>query len=582
MFQNLNYKNGFTLIETLIGAFLLLVVFTGIFGAYQLGIRVVGQSKNKTIALAIASGELEKIKTMPYQSVGTLDGFPEGVLEPYRIENINNVDYAIEIRVDYVVDETDGISAPEDECPNDYKKVEVKVSWSGIISGNIKLTADIAPQSMAQECAEAGGILSVSVFDAFGIMVSIPLIEIRNPETSALIKSATPATGQHFFSLPAGTYKIVVSKTDYSSSRTYGIDEIAIPEKPHPVVLEGALTENSFSIDRVSSFSVDTLSPWGIDYFLDSFSDSSKISEISETAGIPDLVIEGGQVFLAAGVLSGYLISIPIAPESLISWDKMEWDDFEPTGAQIIYQVLYEESPENWVPIPESDLPGNSPGFVSSPLDLSGLNISDYCQTKIKAVFYGDINVSPVLYSWQVSYKISQAMPIPNVPFNLQGEKLIGKDGDEQPVYKYSQDWTSAGNGHVDIFGLEWDSYNFSIDADSGFDLESIEPSPQPIGLPPNSSMPVVLYVEFQNSLSVFVKDSLTSEPIFSASVRLYNSGLNYDETRYTDQLGRIIFIPLEPAVYSLEVQGPGYSGYSGAVSVSGDNIKIVELEGVE
>ena len=38
-------NSGFTLIDVIVGVSLTLIVFSGIFGAYQLGIKVVSQSK---------------------------------------------------------------------------------------------------------------------------------------------------------------------------------------------------------------------------------------------------------------------------------------------------------------------------------------------------------------------------------------------------------------------------------------------------------------------------------------------------------------------------------------------------------
>ncbi len=442
MIKSPNFKKteSFTLIEVLVGTFLILIVFLGIFAAYQLGLKVVGQSKNKITATAIANGEIEKVRNLPYESIGIIGGFPEGDLESIKTTTINNIEYTIETRVDYVVDSADGISAPEDECPNDYKRMEVKISWSGLLGGEVKLITDVSPENLAQECAETGGILLISVFDAYGTMVTSPLIEIKIPATGEVVKTATPIEGKHFFSLAPATYKVVISKTNYSSERTYGIEEITTPEKPHLIVLEGELTESSFSIDKVSSFSVDTLS------------------------------------------------------------------------------LLDEEE-----------------------------------------------------------------VPIPNAFFHLQGGKIIGTDENEGPVYKYSQGHVSGGDGHIDISNLEWDNYAFSTDPATGLDLESTEPSPQPIGLSPDTfQKPVKLYLTAQNSLLVTVQDLNTAEPIFSAAVRLYTLDLTYDNTQYTDGGGRTYFIPLESTDYTMEIEAAGYVGYSGIVSVLGDTTKIINLERIE
>jgi hypothetical protein len=270
------------------------------------------------------------------------------------------------------------------------------------------------------------------------------LIEIKNPATNETLKTATPLEGRHYFSLATSTYKVVVSKSGYSQERTYGTDEVTTPINPHPIVLEGELTEISFSIDKVSSLTV-------------------------EARGVKGL---------------GY----------------------------------------------------------------------------------------PVIH---------------NVTFNLRGEKLIGYDVNGNPVYKYSQNHTTNGAGQVDIANLEWDSYYFSIINPTTLSLTEIESPPgatttQPIALAPNTNLTVRLILSAENSLLVTVQDSATLNPVFSAQVRLYNTTLGYDATQYTDTAGQTYFIPLEAAVYNLEVTASGYTAVSDQVSVSGETSKTIQLQQVE
>lgn len=257
---------GITLIEVLVGVGLFLIVFLGVFAAYQLGLQVVGQSKNKIIATSLANAEMEKIRNLPYQSIGAQGSFPSGVLAATSTTVQNNVTFIIERRVDYVVDALDGISFPDDDCPNDYKKAEVKISALGKFPVEVLMVTNISPKNLSEECGDEGGILSVLVFDAFGQMVASPFIEIKDPQTDVTLKTATPATGQHYFSLATSTYKVAVSKSGYSQERTYGTEEVTTPANPHPIVLEGQLAEISFSIDRVSSLTVQVRGSQGAGY----------------------------------------------------------------------------------------------------------------------------------------------------------------------------------------------------------------------------------------------------------------------------------------------------------------------------
>jgi len=584
--QKSRNQKSFTFIEVLVGIFLILIVFVGILTAYQLALKVVGLSKNKIVATAIASQQIEIIRNLPYESVGVKNNFPDGILEAISQTTRNGIEYTIETRVDYVVDPADGIASPDDDCPNDYKRVEVKASWPGQFSGEVKLSTDIAPKNLAQECATGGGILSVSVSDAYGQMVSSPLIEVKDPVTDQTIKFATPTEGRHYFSLPASTYRVIVSKDGFSTEQTYGREEIyngktiATPEKPHPIIQEGKLVEISPSIDKVGTFSVRTLSPGGSAYFSDSFLDNSKISDSS------NVTISGGKANLSfvEGQYQnpGYLDSTTINPSSLVAWDTFSFSDLEPAGTQIIYQILYFDG-DNWVIIPDIDLPGNSSGFETSPIDLSALNISVYSQLKLRgSLSTVDPNSSPELYNWQVSWQNSLATPIPNVTFSLEGDKIVGTDINEIPINKYSQNHTSGPTGSVDIPGLEWDFYTFSINPASDLDLINTVPSPQPINLIPDNNLSVELYFESENSLLLTIQNTETLEPIFSATVRLSNPGIGYDITQYTNENGQAYFIPLVAATYNLEIQAPGYSDISTTVFITGHTTKTIKLEQIE
>ena len=570
-------KKGLTLVEVLIGIFLLSVVFSAIFSLVNATLKLTSEGQNKAIATAIASGEIELIRNLPYESVGVIDGFPSGTLEPTKEKISNGRTYTIETTVDYIIDPLDGLSSPQDECPNDYKKAQIKVSWSAPFNGSVIFTTDIAPANLSQECAEGGGILSVSVFDAFGAMIFSPLIEIKDPATGQIIKNAMPTEGQYYFALPPGTYKIAVSKEGYNSDMTYGIDEIAIPTKPNPSVLENEVTEISFSIDELSSISVLTLSPWAVSDFADSFSDSSKTEEYS------DVLISNGEVTLQKTgedyLQLGQISSIGIEPENLLQWNEFSWQQNIPANTSIKYQILYWNEAA-WILIPEGDLPGNAEGFSTSPLNLSNLDVNTYYKIKLKAILStDDVSVTPILYEWFVSWKNSGNTPAPNVLFNIHGEKLIGRDAEENPVYKYSENNISGSNGAFDLSNLEWDSYTFSIES-PGLDLENTNPAPQPIGLQPDISLSVNLYVGAQNSLLITVKDSETGEPVFSAAVRIYNG--EYDTTRYTNEKGQSYFIPLEEGNYNLEVRDPNYLDADDSVYISDDVSKIMFLSPID
>ncbi len=578
-------QKGFTLVETLVGVGVLMIIIIGLYGAFQLGLKVVAQSKARITATALANQKIEIAKNLPYSQVGTVSGIPSGSIT--ETENItrNGVEYTVKTTVGYVDDEFDG-TAPADVLPNDYKIVRVKVTWPGFLGGELNLVTNVTPQGL--ETSEGGGNLLISVFDALGAAIPQANINIVNDETDPVISVnyQTNNDGQYLVAgAPSSTaaYQITITKSNYSTDKTYGTEEVINPEKPHTTVIEGRLTEISFSIDQESTFNIRTLSPWGSDSFNDSFADASNISESS------DILIDQGQVTLATTtastteyLTSGYLTSDVILPANIDTWDEFSWTDTEPEDTDIKYQIYYFNDPD-WVLIPDGDLSNNSTGLDSSPIDLNSLATTTYDRIMIKGnLSTTNTSTSPTLFDWHVAWITGETTPIGNVTFNLEGNKIIGTDAQEDPVYKYSEGHTSDGNGQITINGLEWDSYNFTIDGSENLDLRSTDPASDPIGenidLLPNANQDIDLFLEAENSLLVTLLDIETSEAIFSGEVRLHNAGLSYDQTQFTDANGKTLFIPLETATYNIEIDIDGYETYSNTINISGDEASVINL----
>ena len=579
IFKNIRTKTGFTLIEVLIAISLIVIVFVGITAAYRLALRVVGMSKNKITATAIANSQIETIRNLPYASVGVRNAvLPDvlGNLDPVTTKTINNATYTITTSVKYVVDPTDGTGG-SDQCNWDYKRADITVSWNDVSPGSLTLSTVVAPDNQVQELQscqnQPGGVLGVTVFNSSGIVVPSPLIQIYSRPGNALVSSATPSDGSYLFPLSAGTYRISVSKNNYSSTRTYDTSEVANPNDPDLMVFNGQVTEKSLPIDLVSTFSVDGISPNGLGTFTDSFSDQSLLSQLSNAQVVSGSIKLSGPPYAA----SGYAISTDIAPSDLVNWNQLTFSGNKPAQTGLTFQILYFNG-SSWVLVPNQYVSGNSSGLTTSPVQLSSIPAGTYTKLRLKANLSSSNNtVTSQVNSWEVTWTSSTGVPIPNVPLHLAGQKTIGQDSDGNDVYKYSQDFSTDGVGHADLTNLEWDSYTFSVGG-SSLVLTGTNPAPQPISLSPGTSIPVKLFMQAQNALLVTVQDSQSLSPLFSATVRLTNAGIGYDMTQNTDRKGQTYFAPLNSGTYTLNVQEPGYGDYSGSISVSGRSATVVNL----
>lgn len=577
-------KRGATLVEVLISILIFSIFSFGILGAFILAFRIIGLTERKITATQIAQGEIEKIRNLSYLEVGTIDAklpFSKGILESFSTKNLNGKIYNIERQVKFISDPTD----QDEECFLDYKKVEISVSFSDIFSGKVTLTTDIMPKDKTEEIQaclqQPAGILSVQVIDTKGNFVSLPKIDVFDAETKALVDTATPASGKYDFPLSPGLYKIVVTKDGYSREETFGNGEvyknqtIAIPAKPNVIVLEKNISQITLSIDKESAFLVKTLSTYNQEMFVDSFEDESKISEKFQVA------ISDGKATLATSTegyyLSGFLNSIEISPSNLIQWQEFSFSDDKPEGTDLRYQFFFASGSE-WILIPDSDLPGNSIGFSNSPVNLENLSIN-YSKLKIKANFStNSAFLTPTLFNWQIFWKTSLPVPIPNVSFHLKGEKIVGRDSNENQIYKFSDNFQTNSEGEIQLQNLEWDFYHFSdFKKDSQVLNLAISKPEQPVFLEPDTNLEVLLHLEAQNSLLLTVLDSETLKPIFSAKVTLFDS--DFSQTQYTNKDGQTIFIPLESQTYNLNIEAPGYSLSSKPVFVSGQSTKTILLE---
>jgi hypothetical protein len=85
-------------------------------------------------------------------------------------------------------------------------------------------------------------------------------------------------------------------------------------------------------------------------------------------------------------------------------WDYVSWNDTTPGASLIEYRVYYESSPGIFTLVPDGDLPGNSTGFTSSPIDISNLDRTIYGVLELDAQFTCDSGDCPVLNDWTVAW----------------------------------------------------------------------------------------------------------------------------------------------------------------------------------
>ncbi|GEM_PF-434254 len=261
-----SHRNGFTLIETLIGSAIFIVIAFSTYKAFAVLMDAVSISAAKLAATTLANEKFEIIRNMPYTDVGIVGGLPLGKIQ--RTETIlrDNYSFTIQTTIRSMDDPFDGTIGgnPGDSSPADYKLADLDITCSNCKKlAPLKFTTLVAPRSL--ETASNNGALFVQVFDASGIPVPNASVHIVNTQTNpdTIIDETTDNTGWvKIVDAPPGVnaYNITSTKSGFSQDGTYPLGGVAgaNPIKPDSTVVLQQVTAVSFAIDKVSSINLKT------------------------------------------------------------------------------------------------------------------------------------------------------------------------------------------------------------------------------------------------------------------------------------------------------------------------------------
>lgn len=320
---------GFTLVETLVGISVFLVISTASYQAYLSLFSLINQSQYKILALNLANEQFEIIRNLAYSDVGIQGGIPNGKIP--HIQNLvrSGITFTVTTtirNIDLPFDGQIGSSTKPDLSPADNKGVEVEVSCSTCKNfTSLTLTTSVAPKNL--ETASTNGALLVKVFDSNGVPISGAAVHIVNTSTSPniVIDDVTDIDGLlQVVDAPPGTntYQITVTKSGYSTDQTYtpGASGNPNPTKPHATVIIQQLTQISFSIDRVSTLSFSSVTP--------------------ECTIVPsmDFALKGDKT-IGTGVYK-YSQNLATNSSGAYSNSSMEWDSYTVTGIDSSYDII--------------------------------------------------------------------------------------------------------------------------------------------------------------------------------------------------------------------------------------------------
>ncbi len=554
-------SRGMTLIDVLVGSALVLIIFLALMGLLRASIAISSLAKARAGASSLSESQMEYLRGISYDSLGTIGGIPSGLVPPTQIKKLNNIAYTMHTYIQYVDSPADGLGVNDTNgITADYKVAKISVDYqAGGSSHSAVLVSNFSPPSI--ETTNGGGTLTIHVVNATGAPVPGATVHITDPALTPAIDMSAFSNTLGIVSLPgapvSSDYQIKVTKSGYSSAQTYVRD--TTNQNPTPgylTVVKEQITAGTFAIDTLASFTLHTYNPISSDSLFDTFTDQSLLSATSSVS------VSSGEITLAGTALSGSARSITVTPTMLHAWTSVQASTAASSGSSVLMHVY---TAGNTL-LPDSVLPGNSTGFSTFPIDLTNVSTSTYPTLAVGATLSRTgTSIVPKVFNWSLAYDTGPT-PLPNVPFTLTGEKTIGSTGAGASIYKTILSTTTNASGQRAL-PLEWDSYSIGV---TGYNIEGACPLP-PYPLAPGSvnTASLTLVAPTANTLLVNVQDS-SGAPVSDVTVTLTNTG--YSSAVSSSTCAGAYFGGLSSSdTYTVTISKGGYTTTtSNNISVSG------------
>lgn len=332
--------------EVIVGIAIFTILLTGIISSYGALANSVRSGREKVVIASLSSDYLEIIRNMPYADIGTINGNPSGTLPDCSNSCANAKTVVIEGKTYKIYYEVTYVHDPADPVLGNPTYKQVKMFIKNVTTNQItNFLTTVAPKGLITN--PNTGAISFQVINANGNPVSGANIHIENLALNPdiVLDRTSDASGLWTeVGLPASVngYHVVVTKSGYSSDQTYPITvENPNPTKPDATVVNGQITQITFSIDLLSTLIVRTL-----DQICQPLNGVNVNVSGSKLIGTNPNVLKYNQNFSSAN--------------GLITLNNLEWDVYTPillTGQSV---MVYGTSPIQQINV----LPGTTQTFT--------------------------------------------------------------------------------------------------------------------------------------------------------------------------------------------------------------------------
>ena len=327
MFKNKS-QSGFTLVETLIATGLFLAVALTMYQLYSTVLTVARTIRAKTVMTEITSEELEFIRNLAYSDVGTVGGIPAGVVPQNITLTRNGMTFRLNITIRNIDQPADGTlgGVPNDLSPADNKLVEIDaICTSCQRQTTTQYSSLVAPKNLETE--NGNGAIVIKAVDANGQPVADADVSITNTSLSPTVNITDTTDNSGTLTIvdappSVQKYKVVVSKSGYSTDQTYlpGASGNPTPTNPNLTVSANKITQGSFAIDLTSSLTINT--------------QSAQCTSVGSISGS----ISGAKLIGTPNVLKN-IIAFTTSSAGSTALGNIDWDTFLPSINGSTYSV---------------------------------------------------------------------------------------------------------------------------------------------------------------------------------------------------------------------------------------------------
>ncbi len=556
---------GFGLIDVIVGIALMLVLFLSLFGALRASLMLSALTKAKTAGVELANTQMEYLRGLSYDALGTVGGIPAGLVPQTSTSTIDGVPYTIRTFIEYKDDPVDEAGVSDaNGITTDYKIGKVTLSYSlNGLAKSLELISSFTPPSI--ESSTGGGALSIHVVNAANEDVPDATVHIVNTETAPSVDFTT-VTNTGGFSVIGGAatssqYQVFITKDGYSSAQTYERTGQNINPTPgYFTVSKDQVTGATFYIDLLATLIVSSFSPATTLTFNDSFPDASNLASQTNT------LVTGGSLTLVSEALSGSARATTLTPASLNGWGILSATLVTPPETTASIHI----ADSSGTLLPDAILPNNAGGFTSFPVSLTAVPAGTYPALILLANLASSATTTaPRVEEWSLSYTEAPT-PFSNVTYTLTGAKTIGTDAGSAPIYKTIIDGTT-GAGATKTETLEYDSYTFVIGNASV--IESCMASPITVAPESENAAEVIVGALTTHTLPLII-ETTASVPVSGAKIVLEKS--DYAATVFTSSCGFAYFGGLSSDTYSATVSAQGHTTTTFSnLSVSGHTAPV-------